>query len=130
MLHRFAVVSLALIMTACAGAPTVSQPGFYRPRGADQQMQITGSLSAPDVFKVGRTVTINIDGTRAASGDSEASFSGTWQGRKVDADCSHTGGPWTGLTAATLSLVGADRPGVKCLVFVDGERAASLTLLR
>lgn len=127
---RHASLLLALILTACAGAPTVSQPGFYRPRGADQQMQITGSLSAPDAFSSNRTVTINIDGTPAASGGSQSSFSGTWQGRKVDADCSHTGGPWTGLTAAILSTAGVDRPGVKCLVFVDGERAAALTVLQ
>lgn len=125
-----ALLPLAALLAACAQAPTVSQPGFYRPRGADAQHQITGELSPADAFRSGRTVTILIDGEPAAAGSSEASFSGRWRGLSIDADCNHTGGPWTGLTAATLSIVGADRPGVRCLVHLDGERAAALSMLR
>lgn len=129
-MKALALLPLAAILAACAQAPTISQPGFYRPRGADAQHQITGQLSPADAFRSGRTVTILIDGEPVASGSSEASFSGRWRGRSIDADCSHTGGPWTGLTAATLSIVGADRPGVRCLVHLDGERAASLAMFR
>lgn len=132
-MKRFSAAALCLALVACATPPTSSAPGFYRPKGADSQHQITGQLSPADAFSTSRSVTILIDGDLAAAGRIESDggqIAGAWRGRRVESDCSMTGGPWTGLTAATLSLVGADRPGVRCLVFIDGERAASLVMAR
>lgn len=129
-MKRATFLALAVALTACAQAPITSPAGFYRPRGADDQLQITATISPESVFSSDRTITILIDGSPAASGPSNRSFSSTWRSRKIEADCHHGGGVFTGLTAATLSLVGADRPDVRCMVFINGERAASLALPR
>lgn len=128
-MKRAAFLALAVALSACAQAPTAGS-AFYRPKGADDQLNITGTISGANAFRSARTVTVMINGQAVAEGDSNASFSGTWAGRRIEAACHHTGGPFTGITGAALTLAGADSPGATCLVFVDGERAASFNLAR
>lgn len=93
---------------------------------------ITGTLSNASAFSAERMVTLYIDGDQVAAGvinSSPLTIVSKWQGQKLVADCVPVGGPWTGATAALVSLV-ADKPAIRCAVDIGTERAGVVQLDR
>lgn len=104
-----AVLTLVLLISACATAAT-SQ--YYRPRGQDQNWEVSGDLQ-----KATRKVTVRINGAEALTGTLRwqsfgGDFCGTYRGPPVAASGHHVE-KW-------LSSY------VRCDVPIDNEKAASL----
>lgn len=108
-----AFLPLAVAFVLLAACATQAPSQAYRPRGETQSWDIGG-----DMNKATRTVTININGQPAVQGkltwlDLSGDFKGNYRGHAVSTSC-HNVEKW-------LSSY------LRCDVFVDNERAASLT---
>ena len=104
-----AMLTVALLIGACA---TEATSQYYRPRGQDQNWEVSGTLQ-----KATRKVTVRINGAEALTGtlswlSLEGDFRGTYRGHPVAASC-HNVEKW-------LSSY------VRCDVLIDNEKAASL----
>lgn len=102
-MKKYALVML--LLTGCASTAPVQT---YRSADNPEPLQISGTYDNLS------TVTILVNGNEAATGKMgffghPFDFSGTYDGRTIDSHCSES-------TA-----------GLSCLVFVDNERAATLT---
>ena len=101
---------IATILIAVAGCTTASPKQFYRPIGAEQQLEISGRFN---LLSYEHHVLIN--GESVISGDlpynqDDASFKGHYGDASVTSDCH-----WKSKT------------DLSCLVKVNGEMAATLT---
>jgi type 1 fimbria pilin len=95
---------LSMLLTGCAMVAPVTESRYV---SADGQLQIRGELVDSTAVKIFVNENKVIDEhVSLLRGDGE--FAGTWQGKRVSADCSTTGG--RSLHATT------------CLVAVGGER--------
>ena len=98
---------MTLVLVACT---TASPKQFYRPVGAEQQLEISGrfnQLSFEHQVMVNGDVVIT--GKLPYNYD-DARFSGTYNGQTVSSDCQ-----WH------------KKVDLACLVTFDGEKAATLT---
>ncbi len=99
-----------------------SDSQYYRAAGASQQMKISGTLDASfNYFALNRpdpVLTVFVDEQKALQGTLSPSYTGEVTGRhngmNVDSVCSS-------------EQKTRDWVEVRCLVFVDNERAATLT---
>lgn len=103
-------VFLASLLLALVGCTTASPKQFYRPAGAEQQIEISGRFNnlsfEHQVLVNGETVIVgNLPYDYA-----DASFSGTYNSQPVSSDCH-----WKSKT------------DLQCLVKMNGEMAATLT---
>jgi hypothetical protein len=100
-------IVLLLTLAACT---TASPKQFYRPSGAEQQIEISGRFN-----QISFEHQVILNGETVITGDlpynyDDASFSGQYQGRNVTSDCH-----WK------------SKADLQCLVKVDDEAAATLT---
>lgn len=105
----FPLLLASLLLAACS---TMAPPQHYRAAGAREALEISGEL-----FDF-TNVKIFVDGVKVIderlslmSGDGE--FRGVYNGRRISASCT-----------TSMGLVAS---AVRCLVFVDNERAATLS---
>lgn len=119
----------ALCLISLAGCTTVKTytpaPQAYRLKGTDQQINITGQLTQTkktgvitDDFK--SDLNIYFNGELTISGLLDRQISGDF-----------TGKPYNGKpTAATCSTkhISANIGETRCIIFIDNERAATLTM--
>lgn len=128
---KFSAPLLAsLALAGCATTVQQSAPAYYKING--ERIVITGTLSNASAFSAERTVTLFVDGDRVAAGvinTSPLTIVSRWNGQKLVAECTPVGGPWTGATAALVSLV-ADKPGIRCAVDIGPERVGVVQLDR
>lgn len=125
-MKRITALLLALTVTGCASTHTFqAAPQFYRAKGQDNQIQITGNVQQDYEDKilygtVKNKVTIYFNGIPQIEGLLDAQQNGElsghpFEGKNTSASCS--GKPvtreWTEL---------------KCIVFIDNERAATLIM--
>lgn len=125
-MKRITALLLALTVTGCASTHTFqAAPQFYRAKGQDNQIQITGKVQQDIKYSItGDTylnkVTIYFNGMPQIEGlldiQQNGELSGQpFEGKNTSASCS--GKPvtreWTEL---------------KCIVFIDNERAATLIM--
>lgn len=101
------LASLALTLVACT---TASPKQFYRPAGADQQVEISGRFN-----QLSFEHEVLINGASVISGQlpynyDDASFSGQFNNQPVTSDCH-----WRSKT------------DLECLVKINDEMAATLT---
>lgn len=97
-------------MAVIAGCTTASPEQFYRPAGAEQQLEISGRFN-----QISFEHQVIVNGKTVIVGDlpydySDASFAGDYQDVSVTSDCH-----WKSKT----DLV--------CLIRMNGEKAATLT---
>lgn len=110
-MKQFFALALAALLSGCAGygsAPTQ----YYRAAGQSERLAISGYLNVDyGLFSETRTIYIQVNGETLISGAvaTEREFSATYAGRAITADCTAT-----------------QAGGVKCVVYVDGERAATI----
>lgn len=97
----------AIAAVLLAGCSTVSAPIAYRPANhSGPPWSIGGQLDAYDL-------TITVNGEKAVTGrlslwDGSGEFSGAYSGARLEASCA------------------SKNATVRCMVFVNGERAATL----
>ena len=104
-----------LALSACATTYT-SPTQYYRAAGQTDRLAISGTLlRSPGMTTVTNTVDIFINGRRVTGGEfsgGSAEFFGDFDGKPVSADCS--------------TVLSGDLVNVRCVVYVSGERAATL----
>lgn len=106
-MKHFLLASLALTLVACT---TASPKQFYRPAGAEQQVEISGRFNQ---LSFEHEVLINGDSVIAGKlpyNYEDASFTGVFNQQPVTSDCH-----WRSKTA------------LECLVRINDEMAATLT---
>jgi len=106
----------AALLSACA---TVSNapPQPYRAKGESDAVMVSGTARQTSAFFVTTEIDILINGAFAAGGTIEsapATFTGNHAGKPVIADCAPS---FNGYTYT-----------YQCIVSINGERAAALTL--
>lgn len=123
-MKRITAILLTLILTGCAGVNTYqAAPQAYRAKGQDNQTQITGKIDQKyNTFgnHESNKVTIYFDGKAQIEGVLDRSQTGEL-----------TGEPYNGKpTSASCSAKKVSDKWVelKCIVFIDNERAATLTM--
>lgn len=118
---------IAALLAGCATTKTYqASPQQYRAKGQENQVQITGKVDQNHDYKITtgdiytNRVTIYIDGKEYLSDTLDPHGSGEFTGQKyndklVTASCSskHVAKGWVEL---------------KCIVFIDNERAATLIM--
>lgn len=116
--------ALALAVSACSTV-SHSPPSYYRAAGDTEQIVIGGSIDQSAALTANgysHEITITINGETVISADmggaSAQDYSADWKGRKVSATC---------LVIASDRLFNR-RPGARCLVFINGERAGTVAL--
>jgi hypothetical protein len=125
-MKKIAALLLTLVITGCATTKTYqASPQFYRAKGQDNQVQITGKIDQDYNFKItgdtySNKVTIFFDGKPQIEGHLDRSQTGELTGqpyndKPTSASCS-------------AKVVSKDWVELKCIVFVDNERAATLTM--
>lgn len=125
-MKRITALLLALTVTGCASTHTFqASPQFYRAKGQDDQIQITGKI-VQDIKQGAFTatiknhVTIFFNGQPQIDGFLDGSQSGElsgqpFEGKNTSASCS-------------AKAVTKDWSELKCIVFIDNERAATLIM--
>lgn len=103
----YLIAGLALTMVACT---TAAPKQFYRPAGAEQQVEISGRFN-----QLSFEHQVLINGTTVISGQlpynyNDASFSGLFDGQPVSSNCH-----WRSKT------------DLECLVKINDENAATLS---
>lgn len=123
-MKRLAILGAVLALAACA-TTTVSPAHYYRAAGDAGQLEISGTVVRSHTFSAtgyAHEVALAVNGTEVARGDmgggNSLDLRGDYQGRKIDAACGV-------LAGASFTDY---RPYVRCMVFVNGERAANLDL--
>lgn len=125
-MKKSSALILSLLLNACVhNASYTSAPQYYRAKGQETQTVISGKLD--QMHKEGvitdqrkNSLTIYFDGKTQIIGDLDeqgtGEFTGTdYNGKKTSASCSAK------QTSATTAEV-------KCIVFIDNERAATLIM--
>jgi type 1 fimbria pilin len=105
MSYKFTILALAgIVLSGCAAFTPATESRYV---SADGQLQIRGELVDSTGVKIFVNENKVIDEhVSLVHGDGE--FSGTWQGKRVSADCSTAGG--------------RKLHGTTCMVAVGGER--------
>lgn len=118
-MKKIAAISV-LLLSACASTST-APPSYYRAKGENNQVAISGTISQTrGMFAKNNAVEILFDGQKVMAGEvsPEGEFAATWKGKPVAASCfAVTQQTWQGRLTT-----------VKCVVTIDGERAANLVL--
>lgn len=101
---------LASLLVALVGCTTASPKQFYRPAGAEQQVEISGRFN-----QISFNHQVAIDGQTVIDGDlpydyADTTLTGDYNGQTVSSDCR-----WK------------KKIDLTCLVSIDGEKAATLT---
>lgn len=101
---------LASLLIALAGCTTASPKQFYRPAGAEQQVEISGRFN-----QISFRHEVLINGETVISGNlpydyADTMLSGEYHGQTVTSNCR-----WK------------KKIDLSCLVTMDGEKAATLT---
>lgn len=125
-MKRITALLLALTVTGCASTATYhASPQFYRAKGQDDQIQITGQVKQDVSYsitgdKASNKVSIFFNGQTQIEGLLDGRGFGEFSGQKYNdkntsASCSakHVSKEWVEL---------------KCIVFIDNERAATLIM--
>lgn len=120
------LAALLLTLTACATSNTYhASPQLYRAKGQENQLQITGKVQQDHAFKItgdtyANRVSIYFDGKEQINDLLDDRGFGEFTGqpynnKPVTASCSskHVSKGWVEL---------------KCIVFIDNERAVTLTM--
>jgi len=111
MSRQISMITLCLILAGCSATPTQT----YRPAGyTGTAWTIDGKLNMGLVDNEVIILINNKEVIRGKMSDfvDHAEFSGEYEGYKINASCSHVS-TWSGTK-------------VQCVVFCDGERAATL----
>ncbi|WP_297810605.1 hypothetical protein [uncultured Methylophaga sp.] len=106
-MKKIILASLLLTLVACT---TASPKQFYRPAGAEQQLEISGRFN-----QISFKHEVMINDQTVVSGElpydyADTTLSGEYNGKTVKSDCR-----WK------------KKIDLTCLVWVDGEKAATLT---
>ena len=119
-----ATTAAVIILTGCTSMSHDQSPSqTYRPQGASHQITITGDLSntfKDQLFetKVQRELTVKADGAQIIKGylgaNATGRIDGEYNGERVEADC-------------TSRRVSANWIDIRCTIFINNERAATLT---
>lgn len=120
------IAAVLLSLTACATTHTYqAAPQHYRAKGQENQTEITGKIiqdMKEGVFTstIKNHVTIYFNGQSQIDGYLDASQTGEiagqpFEGKKTSASCS-------------AKAVTKEWAELKCIVFIDNERAATLTM--
>jgi hypothetical protein len=101
---------LTSLMIALAGCTTASPKQFYRPAGAEQQVEISGRFN-----QISFKHEVLINGDIVVSGElpydyADTTLTGSYQGQSVSSDCR-----WK------------KKIDLSCLVSINGENAATLS---
>lgn len=125
-MKRITALLLALSITGCASTHTFqAAPQYYRAKGQDNQIQITGKIQQDmkeGVFTstIKNHVTIFFNGAPQIDGYLDGQQTGEltgqpYEGKNTSASCS-------------AKAVTKEWSELKCIVFIDNERAATLTM--
>ncbi len=125
-MKRIKALLLALTITGCASTQTYhAAPQFYRAKGQDDQIQISGQVKQDYEYKItgdkyANRVTITFNGTIQIDGLLDARGFGEFSGQPFQEKP----------TSASCSSKPVSKGWVelKCIVFIDNERAATLTM--
>jgi len=120
------IAAFLLSLFGCASTHTFqASPQHYRAKGEDKQIEITGQVKQDHEFKItgdtsSNKVTIFFDGKTQIEGFLDnrgfGEFSGqTYHEKNTTASCSS-------------KKVSKGWVEIKCIVFIDNERAATLTM--
>jgi hypothetical protein len=105
MSHKFTIIALAAVLLS--GCSTFTPATESRYVSADGQLQIRGELVDSSGIKIFVNENKVID-DHVSLVNGDGAFAGTWQGKRVSADCSTSGG--------------RKLHGTTCMVAVGGER--------
>lgn len=120
-----AFLVLALALAGCA-THSAAPSQYYRAVGATDQLAISGTLRQRPGFMtrdMNNQVAIMINGQQVAGGTftgGALELAGSYDGKPVTVDCS-------AIASGGFSF-STNPTNVKCLVFIAGDRAASLLL--
>lgn len=116
---------LSVLLAACSTV-TQSPLSYYRAAGAADQITIGGTITQSPWGITGHghthAVEITINGETVIRGDmgnsSSQDYDATWNGRKITAAC---------MVLASDKFMNP-KPSARCLVFVNGERAGTVSM--
>lgn len=125
-MKKSTLIALAMLVSACATTHTFeSSPQFYRAKGQDDQTKITGKVEQyhKDKFVTAEwsnKVTIYFNGQPQIVGNLDAEMTGEFTGEPFNGKATSTSCSTKRLSKTVAEL--------KCIVFIDNERAATVTM--